>query len=151
MLLELAGELGDVDISFEGELELGVASFVDGAVDGECATAFDVALGGVEMRVAGDVVAFVDEEGEQDVLGTAALVGGDDELESGEAADDVAQLEERARAGIAFVAGHHGGPLAVAHGTGAGVGEAVDVDLVGGQLEKVVAGLSYPLFAFPAR
>jgi hypothetical protein len=45
---------------------------------------------------------------------------------------------EAAAAGIAFVAFHDGGPLMRGHGSGAGIGEQVDEDIVCGEKEQVV-------------
>ena len=45
---------------------------------------------------------------------------------------------EAAAAGVAFVAFHDRGPLVRGHGAGAGIGEQVDQDIVGGQQEQVV-------------
>ena len=140
-LLELLG----VYVALEGDFELGVAGLVDGAVDGEGLAGLDVALGGVEVGVAGHVVAFVHECGEEDVLCCPALVGGDYVVEAGEAVDGFLELEPAACAGVALVAHHEGGPLAVAHGARARVGQQVDVDLFGGELEYVVVSVLDPL------
>ena len=49
--------------------------------------------------------------------------------------------------GIRFVADHHAGPLAVAHRAGAAVGQEVDINIVAGQQEDVVAGIDQGLAA----
>ena len=51
---------------------------------------------------------------------------------------EFAEAVEAAAAGIAFVAFHDGRPLMRGHGAGAGVGEQVDQDVVGGKQEQVV-------------
>ena len=52
--------------------------------------------------------------------------------------DGIFEAVEAAAAGVAFVAFHDGGPLVRGHGAGAGIGEQVDQDIVGGQKEQVV-------------
>ena len=150
VLLQHLLQLGEVDIAFERHLELGVVSLLDGHVDGEGFAALDVALGGVEVGVAGDDHAGLHQVAEQHVLSGTALVGGDDVVETGDFGDGVLHVEERASAAVALVAHHHGGPLAVAHGAGAGVGQEVDVDVVALQHEHVLVGLVEPLLTLLA-
>ena len=140
-------ELLQRDISLERNLELGVLGLVDGDVDGLGLAALDVALGGVEVSIARNDMSFLDQVGEQHILGSTSLMGGDDILEAEETLHHFLELVERRGTGIALVAQHHGRPLAVAHGTGAGVGEAVDVHLFSLQYEYVVMGFAKPLFS----
>ena len=104
-------------------------------------------LRGVEMGIAGDDISSLDEMGEENILGSASLVSRDYIVEAGDALDDVLELIEAACAGIAFVAGHHGSPLAVGHCTGSAVGQTVDVDMVAAEHEYVVFGIFKPFFA----
>ena len=135
-------------VAFEGDFELSVVSFGDGDIDGEGLAALDVALGGVEVGVAGDHLAGLDEVGEQHVLGCAALVGGDDVLEAGELGDGVLHVVERAGAAVAFVTHHHSAPLAVAHGASTRVGEQVDVDIIALKHKDVLVSFFEPFLAF---
>ena len=139
-------ELGQVNVALEGDLELGVVSLLDGDVDGESLAALDVALGGVEVGVAGDDVAGLHQVAEQHVLGCAALVGGDDILEAGQLGDGVLHMIERTGAAVALVALHHSSPLAVAHSAGAAVGQQVDVDVVALQHKDILMGFVEPFF-----
>ena len=147
IFLEHLFEFLEADIAFEGDFELGVVGFGDGDIDGEGLAALDVALGGVEVGVAGHNHAGFYEVAEQDVLSSTALVGGDDIVEAGELGDGVLHVEEAAGSAVAFVTHHHGAPLAVAHGAGAGVGEEVDVDVIALQHENVLVGFFEPFFA----
>ena len=106
-----------------------------------------MALGGVEVGIAGDDAAFLDEIGEKDVLGRAALVCRDDVGHAEEFLDGGFELVERTGARIALVAHHEGGPLAVGHGAGAGIGQEVDVNLLGLELKNVVMRFFEPLLA----
>ncbi len=124
--------------------KLGVVGLLDGDVDGESLAALDVALGGVEVGVAGDDVAGLHQVAEQHILGCTALVGRDDILEARELRDGVFHVVERTGAAVALVAHHHGGPLAVAHGAGAAVGQQVDVDIVALQHEHILVGFVEP-------
>ncbi len=147
VLLKDLLEFLEVDITLEGDLKLGVVGLLDGDVDGESLAALDVALGGVEVGVAGDDVARFNEIAEEDVLGSTALVGRDDILEAGQLGDGVFHMIERTGTAVAFVAHHHSSPLAVAHSAGAAVGEEVDVDIVRFQHKYILVGFVEPLFA----
>ena len=76
---------------------------------------------------------------EEDLLGGAALVGGDDVLEREELLDRVAEAEPRRRAGVALVAVLDARPLVAAHRARARVGQQVDDHVVGVEVEEVVA------------
>ena len=109
-----------------------------------------MALGGVEVSIARNDMPFLHQIGEQHVLGSTSLMGGDDILRAEETLHHLLELIERRCACIALVAQHHGRPLAVAHGTGARVGETVDVHLFGLQHKYVVMGFTKPLFSLCA-
>ncbi len=144
-------QLVDVNVALEGMLQLCVAGLVDGAVHGERLAALDMPLGGVEMRVARHHVAGLDQCAEHHVLGGAALMRRDNHRESGDALYGVLHPEEGAGAGITLVAHHHGAPLTVAHGSGAGVGQKVDIHLFGRKLKYIVMRCLDPFFALFTR
>ena len=97
------------------------------------------------MGVVGDDVALLAHHPEEDALGGAALVGGDDVLVAGDVLHRVAEAVEAAAAGVAFVALHDRRPLVRGHGAGAGVGEQVDQHVVGAQQEKIVVRVAEQL------
>ncbi len=140
-------KLVEIHVALEGHFELGVLCLVDGAVYSESLAALDVTLGGVEVRVARNDVAFLHEVGEKHVLGSAALVGGDHILEACDAGDSILQLIERACTCVALVSGHHRRPLAVAHRACTRVGDTVDVNLIRTEHEHIVFGFFKPLLA----
>ena len=96
--------------------------------------------GGVEVGVVQHHVARLGDGGEEDVLGRAALVGGDHVLEAGDVLDGGLELVEGGGAGIGLVAGDHACPLAGGHGARAAVGEQVDEHVAGAEQKGVVAG-----------
>ena len=98
--------------------ELSIAGLIDSAVNSKSLAALDMALGSIKMRVSGHDVALFYKSAEKHVFGSAALMCGHYQRKTGDAFDCVLHLEERTCAGIALVAGHHGCPLAVAHGAG---------------------------------
>ena len=147
VLLQNLLQFLQIDIAFEGDFKLGVVSLADSNVDGEGLAALDVALGGVEVGVAGDNHAGFHEVAEQHVLGCTALVGGDDIVKTSQLGDGVLHVIEAAGTAVALVAHHHGCPLAVAHGAGAGVGQQVDVDVVALQHKHVLVCFVEPFFA----
>ena len=150
ILLQYLLEFLQADVSLERDLELGVLGFVGRDVDGLGLAGFDMALGRVEMGIAGDDVAFLYEIGEENVFSGSALVRRDDVRHAEKALDRSFQLVERAGAGIALVAHHEGGPLAVGHGARAGIGQQVDIDLLGLQLKYIVMCFPEPLLALLA-
>ena len=105
---------------------------------------------GGEVHVARHVVAGLDQDARQQVLGAAALVGRDDVAVAVVLLDRRFEVVEVAAAGIGLVAHHHAGPLPVAHRAGAAVGQQVDVDVLGAQQEGVVARLGDGPRAFGA-
>ena len=144
-------ELGDVHFAFERQLLLGVGRLVDGAVHGVAAAELDVSLRGVEMGIARHDVALFEQRREDDVLSGAPLMRGQEERHAEEPGDGLPEPEIGRCAGVAFVAGHHGRPLAVAHRTRSRIGQQVDRDLIAAQFEEVVAGFADPCLAFGAR
>ncbi len=133
-------QLGKVHVALECEVVLRVVRLVHDDVHECAARQFLVELGGGEVHVAGHDVAGLDEDLREDVLRTAPLVGGHEVRVAVELLHRLLQVVVVAAAGVSLVAQHQPGPLAVAHGAGAAVGEQVDVDQLGGQKEGVVAG-----------
>ncbi len=131
----------EVHVPLEGVLDLGVAPLLDDEVDGLGARELDVGPGRVEVGVVGDRLAGPADHGEEDLLGGASLVGGDDVAEREEVLDRLQEGVPRRGARVALVAVLDGRPLVAAHGAGAGVGEQVDEDVVGVEVEEVEAGL----------
>ena len=121
-------------------LQAGLAALGDDQVHGFGADELHVRAGGVEVRVVGDDIALFAHHAEEDALGGAALVGRDDVLVAENILHRSAELLEAAAAGITLIAFHHGRPLVGGHGAGAGIGEQVDEDIVGGQEKEVVVG-----------
>ena len=134
-------ELVEVDVALERVQALGVVGLVADHVDEDAAGALLVQPRRREVHVPGDVLARLDRDLADQVLGAAALVRRNDVLVAVEALDRRLEAVEVAAAGVGLVAEHHPGPLAVAHRVRAGVGEEVDVDLLRAQQEGVVAGL----------
>ena len=129
----------------------GIVPFGNDHVDERAAGQFLVQPGGGEVHVAGHEVARLDEHLREDVLGAASLVGGHEVAIAVILAHGVFEVIEVAAAGVGLVAEHHAGPLPVAHGAGAAVGQQVDVNVLGAEQEGVVAGLAHGPFALAAR
>jgi len=64
------------------------------------------------------------------VLGRSSLMRRDDVREPGDVAYRAIEHGERPRAGVRLVPLHHSRPLVHGHGTGTGVGEQVDEDIL---------------------
>src|SRR5207247_8185914 len=73
-------------------------------------------------------------------LGSPALVLWNYVTEAGQASYRVLETVETLAAGIRFVASHHGGPLFGRHGAGPRIGQQIEEDIAGADLEQVVAG-----------
>ena len=134
-------QLGQVDVALEGVQRGRVVGLVDDDVVEGGAGQLLVEPRRREVHVAGHVVAGLDERLADEVLGAATLVGGHEVPVAVVALDGLLEVVVVAAAGVGLVAQHHAGPLAVAHGRGARVGQQVDVDVVRVEQEGVVAGL----------
>jgi len=135
-------ELRHVHVALVIDLEHGIVRVVDHAVHGDTAVVFHVGARGVEVDVVRHVIARLDHLREQQIFRHATLVGGDDVPVAGDAADGLLELEVVAASGVGLVARHDGGPLSVRHGRRTRVGEQVDRDQLGRNVEQVVAGLA---------
>ncbi len=118
----------------------GVVRLVDDHVDEGGAGELLVRPGRGEVHVARRVLAVLDEDLRDEVLGAAALVRRDDEREPVDVLDGVARAR-RTTATPAYASSpdHQRGPLPVAHRRGARVGEQVDVHVLAAQQEGVVS------------
>ena len=88
-LFDQGFERGDIHVAFERVDGAGLAAFGDDEVDGFGADELDVGAGGVEVGVVGHDVALLAHAAEEDALGGAALVGGDDVLVAEDVLDGV--------------------------------------------------------------
>ena len=88
-----------------------MAAFRAWDIQGDGAARLHVGARRVEVGVVGHDFTRLDGGPEQDALGGAALVRGDDVLESGDLPDGGLEAIERACAGVRFVPLHHSCPL----------------------------------------
>ena len=139
--LEKGFQLRHIHVSLEGEDRRRIGGRLGHQILGGCAACQNVGLRRIEVHIGRDGLARLKHQGAQDALGRTSLVGGNEMCESEDLSDRLVQPIEGASAGIGFVAGHHGAPLAVAHGAGARVGQQVNVDILRPETEKVVACL----------
>ena len=116
------------------------AALRDGQVDRLGPGELDVGPGGVEVGVVGEDLPRTAHRGEQDPLSRAALVCGQHVPEREEVGDGIAEAVEGRRPGVRLVAPLDAGPLLGGHGPGAGVGQQIHEDVLGGNPEEVVAG-----------
>ena len=138
-------------LPLKGCLHARLASFRNHQIASLGADEFHIGSGGIEMRVVGDNVAFLAHHAEQNALGGAALVGGNDMLVAKDILNRIAKPIEAAAAGVALVALHHCGPLMSGHGAGSGVGEEIDQNIVGGKKKQVVKRSPQQLLALRPR
>ena len=137
--VQVAGQRAEVDVALE---RLGTVQVVElGArqVDRFGAEEFDVCPRRVEMRVAQGKLARGQHAGEQDPLGGPALVHGQDAGIAGQLVQRALEAEERAGAGVRTVGGGGGGLLGGGNRAGARIGEQIDRDHAGREVERVVA------------
>jgi len=128
--------------------EARLATFRDDQVHGFRTDKLDVGAGCIKVSVVGDNVCFLAGDTEEDALGSAALVRGNDVLVANDILDRVAEMVETAAPSIAFIAFHDGSPLVGGHSSRAGVREEVDQDVIGGQEEEIVVGGAQQLCAW---
>ena len=116
---------------------IGIEPLVDHQVGGFRALVLDVRARGVEVDVARHHLPGLQDRGEQQVLGDAPLVRGDDVAVAEDVADGRLEVIVVPAPGVGLVAQHEPGPLVVAHRRRAAVGEQVHVDRVRGHREDV--------------
>ena len=142
-------ELPDVHVALEGMGHLGAKGLVDDAVHGFPAVVEDMGPGGIEGHVEGNHVSLFEEGAENHVFRRPPLMSGNDVVEAENILYRCLEVEEAVRSRIGFIPHHKGRPLVLAHGAGAGIGEKIDVDILGAQAEHVemppLKGL-FPLF-----
>ena len=109
----------DVHVALERVVGLHVGQLGAGQVERDGTGELAVGARGVEVAVVGHHVAGLAHDREEDALGGAALVRGDDVLEAGDVVHRVAEVEERRAAGVGLVAAHDAAPLVGAHRAGA--------------------------------
>ena len=143
-------ERGNIHVSLEGIVQGRLATFGDEQINGFGSDEFDIGAGRVEVSVVGNDVALFAGDAEENALGGAALVRGNDVLVADNVLDGVAETIVAAAAGVALVAFHDGGPLVSRHRPGAGVGEQIDEHIIGVQEEQVVMRGFQQLFALGA-
>ena len=140
-----------IDVALEGVFAGRIVSLGNDDVDERPAGQFLVQPRGGEVHVAGHEVARLDQQPREDMLGAASLVRRNQMAIAVILLHRVFEVVEVAAAGVGLVAEHHAGPLPVAHGVGAAVGQQVDVDVFGAQQEGVVARLGQRRLALGAR
>ena len=128
-------ERADIHVAFEGAVGIEVVCLDAGQVERLAADEFDVAAGGIEVRVVGNDRAGLHHDAKQDVFRGAPLVRGNDLLESENVLDGVAKAVPAACAGVGLVATHHRGPGFGRHCARARVGQQVDDDVLGSVTE----------------
>ena len=148
--LDEALECSHIHIAFEGVQHCGLAALGDRQIDSFSAGKLDVGTRGVEVSVVGNDVPFLTRDAEEDALSRAALVGGNDVPVTEDVLDGIPETVEAAAARVALIAFHDGGPLMGRHGAGAGIGEQVDEDIVGGQEKEIVVRGLQKFFALGA-
>ena len=140
-------QLDQIHIAFERMQALGVVRIGNDHVNKRTAGQLLVQPSGGEVHITRNDVARLDEGLRQQVLRAAALVGGHHVFVSVPLLDGGFKTVEASASGVGFVAHHHRGPLPVAHGGSAGIGEQIDINIVRPQQERVITGLANSLFS----
>ncbi len=78
----------DIHVSFEWRVQLQVMAFGTQDIAGLGVLVFDIRPGGVEVRIVGDDIPGIHRRREENALGGAPLVRGDDVAETGEIANN---------------------------------------------------------------
>ncbi len=149
--LEQRVERLEVHVPLERVHQARLAAFRNDEVDCVRARRLDVRARRVEVGVVRDDLAGPSDRREQDPLRRSSLMRGDHVLEREELLDRREEAEPRWRSGIALVTVLDRGPLVARHRAGPRIGQEVDEDVLGAQVEQVVAGLADLLAAFRLR
>ena len=123
-----------------------IIGFIDHQIQRFSAVVFHIGPGGVEVDIVGNDHPFLQDGGKQQVLRHPSLVGGNDVLEAENVVHGIFEVVIIFAAGIGLVAQHHSGPLVIAHGRSAAVGEQIDVDCFRRQVKDIVAGFPDQMF-----
>jgi hypothetical protein len=94
-------------------------------------TKFLVEAGGREVHVAGHIIAVGYQQLAENILGTAALVGGYRVFVRVVLLHRISKMVKVDAPCVGFIATHESGPLAVAHRATARIGEQIDVNVFG--------------------
>jgi hypothetical protein len=151
MALHDGVELREIHVPFERVLRRGIVRLVDDHVVEGATRELLMRPRGSEVHVAGDVIARRNEDVRQNVLGTTSLVGRNEVRVAVVLANGALERVEVSRARVRFVTQHHAGPLPVGHRARPGVGEQVDVHVVGPEQERVVPRVPDGALALRAR
>ncbi len=114
-------------------------SLVDDDVGEGSARQFLMHPCGREIHVARNGLAAPDQDLAEQMLGAAPLMSGDNVSVAVILLDRRFEVVKVAASGIGLIAKHHPGPLPIAHGVGAAVGEQIDVHVIGTEQEGVVS------------
>ncbi len=137
-----------IHVPFEGMLALRIQTLGDDEVVGLRPRGLDVAARGVEVAVGGHHPARPAQDGEEDRLGRATLVGWDDVGEGHQILHRRLKAKERGAAGVALISGKQRRLLRRAHGAGPAIGQQVNENVVGPQSKEVVVGGADQRLAF---
>ena len=140
----------EIDVALERMLVGRIVGFGNDDIDERPAGQFLMQPRGREIHVARHEIARLDEHPREDVLGPAALVRGHDVAVAVILPHGFFQMIEVLAARVGLVAQHHAGPLPIAHGVGAAIGEKIDVNVFRAEQKRVEAGLDNGLFPLPA-
>ncbi len=121
MLNQKCFQLINVHIALKRVQRLAVFPLLDHKIIGECAAGLYIAARRIKMGVGRNISPFAAHYPKQYGLGGPALVGRNDMLERHQVLHSGFKAREGWRAGVAFVATHHSGPLFRAHGTGTAI------------------------------
>jgi hypothetical protein len=141
VLRETPLEPAQVHVPLEGVASLRLLPLRDDEIHRDAAVDLDIGARRIEVRVVGHDVAGLQDGREQEVLRDTSLVGRDDVRETEDLADGPVEMIEVAASGVGFVSAHQPRPLRVGHRGGSRIRQQVDVDVLGGDAEDVVAGL----------
>jgi hypothetical protein len=139
-LAEQGVERVDVHVALERVLGGRIGALGDDQIHGLGAGELDVRPGRVEVGVVGNDLARPAQDREQDLLGRPALVCRDHVAEREQRLDTLEEGVPRGRSGVALVAVLDRGPLIARHRARARIGQEVDEDVAGVEVEEVPAG-----------
>ena len=129
MLVNDRLQLFRIDVALEWMVIFRIMRFIDDDIDEMTARQLLVELGRGEIHVTRHHVTGSNANLTQEMLGPASLMGRNDMLVSEVFAYGVFQMIIIDRTGIRLVPQHQPRPLAIAHGTRAGIGEEIDIDV----------------------
>jgi len=140
LLLQQSFQFLRIHVALEWMLPLRIMGLLDDQIHRHSLTVQHIGSSGVKVGVVGHHITRPYSHGEQQMLSRTPLMRGEDVFKAKDRANRFYKMVIVFTAGVGFIAQHDSGPLVIAHGRRAAVGEQVHIDAFSGQTKDIEAG-----------